>query len=406
MMRGNGRGTDREGRARIRIAFLIPSLIAHGAERQLCELVRGLDRDRFEIHLVVSYAAGVREGGDYWAEAAEIPGLTLHCLNKRPGPAGHLTALPRLWRMLRRIRPDLLHGYLDANLPTLLVGRALSRPVAWGIRRSSHDRTQLNRLSRTLLRVMAWLSPLVDLVIFNSEAGRDSYHAMGMRAPRMVVIPNGFDVDRFAPDEGLGREQRRAWGIPEGAPLIGIVGRLSPVKDHPAFLRAAERLAAEWPDARFVCAGGGGKDYTESLKAMAASLGIADRVIWPGACGDMPPVYNALTVLLLSSAEEGFPNVLGEAMACGVPCVTTQVGDAAALVGGTGLVVPRGDDAAMAAAVSALLREPADAATARGRECRSRICASFSTAALARNTEEALLSLIDLPAPASSPSGA
>jgi glycosyltransferase involved in cell wall biosynthesis len=405
-MRGVGHGSGRDPAARIRIAFLIPSLIAHGAERQLCELVRGLDQDRFEVHLIVSYAAGVREGVDYWSEMTEVPGLHLHCLHKRPGPVGHLTALPRLWRLLRRIRPDLLHGYLDANLPALLVGRTLGRPVVWGIRSSSRDLTQLSRLSRMLLRVMAWLSPMVDVVIFNSEAGRASYQAMGMRAPRMVVIPNGFDVDRFAPDAARGLGQREAWGVPPGAPLIGIVGRLSPVKDHPAFLRAAARLAAEWPSARFVCAGSGGKDYTESLKAMAASLDIADRVIWPGACGDMRSVYNALTVLLLSSADEGFPNVVGEAMACGVPPVATRVGDAALLVGDAGLVVPRGDDAAMAAAVSALLREPPDEAAARARDCRSRICAVYSTAALARNTEETLLSLIALPAPASSPSGA
>jgi glycosyltransferase involved in cell wall biosynthesis len=257
-----------------------------------------------------------------------------------------------------------------------------------------------------LLRIMAWLSPLVDLVIFNSEAGLASYQAMGMRARRMLVIPNGFDVDRFAPDAAQGQEQRRVWGVPGEAPLIGIVGRLSPVKDHPAFLHAAARLAAEWPAARFVCVGSGPPDYTESLQAMAAGLGIADRVLWPGACNDMPAAYNALTALLLSSADEGFPNVLGEAMACGVPCVTTRVGDAALLVGSTGLVVDPGDDAAMAAAVSRLLQESAEAAGARARECRSRICAAFSSATLARNTEEAMLSLLDLPAPASSPSGA
>lgn len=401
-MRDGARGPG----TRTRVAFLIPSLVAHGAERQLCELVRGLDPGRFEIHVVVSYPAGGREGADYWAEAAAIPGVALHCLGKRPGPAGHLVALPRLWNLLRKMRPDLLHGYLDANLPALLMGRVLGRPVAWGIRRSSADLSQLNRLSRVLLRVMAWLSPLVDLVIFNSEAGRTSYQAMGMRARRMLVIPNGFDVDRFAPDAARGREQRRAWGVPGDAPLIGIVGRLSPVKDHPAFLRAAARLAAEWPAARFVCVGSGPGDYTASLQAMAAGLGIADRVLWPGACGEMPAVYNALTALLLSSTDEGFPNVVGEAMACGVPCVTTRVGDAALLVGGTGWVVAPGDDAAMAGAVTLLLREPPEAAAARARECRSRIRGAFSSAALARNTEEAMLSLIDLPAPASSPSGA
>jgi glycosyltransferase involved in cell wall biosynthesis len=234
----------------------------------------------------------------------------------------------------------------------------------------------------------------VDLIIFNSEAGLLNHAAMGMRAPRMQVIPNGFDVARFQPDASLGAAQRKAWGVPPEVPLVGIVGRLDPVKDHPTFLRAAARLGQAWPEARFLCVGGGSGPYVESLRAQALALGIAHRVLWPGACAGMPGVYNALSVLVLASTDEGFPNVLGEAMACGIPCVTTRVGDAAALVGDLGAVVAPGDDLAMAEATARFLDEPLQERQARAGAGRNRILSSFSTAALARNTEHLLGSLL------------
>ncbi|WP_257307409.1 DUF2334 domain-containing protein [Geothrix campi] len=383
------------------ILFLINSLAAGGAERQLSQLVRVMDRDRFNLHVAVFYDPGYRNEGALWPEVAATPGVSLHSLHKRQGVLGYLGALPRLFALAWRIKPDILHGYLQGNLVVLLMGLLLRKPIVWGIRRTSSDYSKLDRLSRILLKVEVWLSRFVDLIIFNSEAGYRNYRAMGMRAPCMQVIPNGFDVARFSPDPDQGAAQRKAWGVSEEAQLIGLVGRLDPVKDHPTFLRMAARLLQEWPAAWFICLGNGDPAYLESLQNLARTLGIAERVLWPGVSQEMTSAYNALSILVLSSTDEGFPNVLGEAMACGIPCVTTPVGDAAPLVGETGRVCAIGDDGALASAVSDLLRLAPAARATQAAACRTRIETLFSAAALARNTEAALLGLVDLPRPAS-----
>ena len=210
----------------------------------------------------------------------------------------------------------------------------------------------------------------------------------------MQVVPNGFDIDQFSPNVALGATQRQLWGVPEDLPLIGMVGRLDPTKDHPTFLRAVARLSEEWPTAKFICVGGGPVDYAKSLYTLTESLGISDRVLWPWTCSQMPAAYNAFTILVLSSADEGFPNAVGEAMACGIPCVATRVGDAAPLIGNTGFITEIGDDEAIAKAVSTLLRESGDARAARTQASRQRICTVFSLEALARNTEFALMALL------------
>jgi len=379
---------------KITVLFLIPSLVAHGAERQLCELVRHMDPARFDLHIVVFYDPGTYLGGDLTSEVSALSHVSLHSLRKRRGPAGFLTALPRLLAIIRRTQPDILHGYMDGNLPLLLMGGLLRKPIVWGIRRSSSDLTKLSRRALRLGALTARLSRYVDLIIFNSEAGRTNLGEAGLRGRRAHVIPNGFDIQRFRPDPDAGAAQRRAWGIPEDVPLIGIVGRFAPVKDHPTFLRAAARLQQHWPAAHFVCVGNGPEEYTESLKRLAVTLGIADQLHWPGVCDRMPAAYNALSLLILASTDEGFPNVVGEAMACGIPCVSTRVGDAALLVGDTGATVEAGDDAALATAAAAILLETPAARRLRAQAVRERICSTFSVQALAHNTEQVLTSLL------------
>lgn len=389
----------------LRVAFLIPSLVAHGAERQLLELVKGLDPARHEVHVIVFYGPAA-EGGDLWPEALAMPAVRWHCLHKRRGLVGNLALIPGLLRRLKALKPDLLHGYMDANLPALLAGKLLRLPVAWGIRRASADLGLLDRRSRRLLRIAAALSRRVDLVVFNSEAGLRSYAAMGFRARRMLVIPNGFDLERFRPDPSAGAAQRAAWGVAPGAPLVGLVGRLAPVKGHGVFLRAAARLSSRMPEARFVCVGGGDPACRQALQAEAAALGLGDRVLWPGPCEDMPAAYNALTALALASWDEGFPNVLGEAMACGVPCAATRAGDAERLLGDAGPTVAPGDAEGLADILFALLSEDPSARAARGEAVRARIREQFPAEALALRTGSALEALLPLPAAPPSPAGA
>lgn len=199
----------------------------------------------------------------------------------------------------------------------------------------------------------------------------------------MVVIPNGIDTERFHTDAEAGRQLRHAWGVEDDEILIGLVGRLDPMKDHPTFLHAAALLAQEVPAVRFVCVGSGSAAYQRELQALAAELDLADRVIWAGPASDMRAVYGALQIATSASAYgEGFANVLGEAMACGVPCVTTDVGDSARIVADTGAVVPPRAPLALVSAWQELIAMGAAGRAILGQRARARILATFSTTTL------------------------
>jgi glycosyltransferase involved in cell wall biosynthesis len=213
----------------------------------------------------------------------------------------------------------------------------------------------------------------------------------------MMVIPNGFDTEVFQPDREAGRRMRRTWRIPEDQPLVGLAARLDPIKDHGSFLRAAALLAQERDDVRFVCVGGGIAPYREELQSLATDLGLSDRLVWAGEVEDMRAAHNALDIATSSSLSEGFPNTVGEAMACGVPCVVTNVGDSAVLVGTTGRVVsPSAPDELMAAWAELLDMSSANRA-ALGQAARDRITSEYSTSKLVDRTEAALVKLV-LPA--------
>lgn len=380
--------------APIRLLFIIPSLGAGGAERQLCALLRAMDRTRFTVHLAVFYDRGDYDGGELWPEVEGLPGLTIHCMGKRRGLFSHFALARRMVSLVRHIRPQLIHGYLGGNLYALLLSRLVGACYVWGIRRTSADSGKITLKSRLNTKISARLSRLVPLIIFNSRAGRHNHEAMGFRGHRHIVIANGIDVERFHPDGPAGLAWRRQHGLESASPLIGIVGRFHPVKDHDTFLRAMARAVRHHPTLRAVCIGGGSPAGTERLQARARALGIADMVAWTGVSTDMPAAYNALDMLALTSTDEGFPNAVGEAMACGVPCVVTRVGDAEDIVGDAGLVVDVGDAAAVAEAIGTLLDEqPADRA-ARQERARDRIRARFSTRRLADHTQNALEALV------------
>jgi glycosyltransferase involved in cell wall biosynthesis len=201
---------------------------------------------------------------------------------------------------------------------------------------------------RMNFRLQRLASRFADLIIANSEAGREYHLARGIPGRKCIVIHGGVDIDQFKPDRESGKRIREAWGVAEDTLLIGLVARLDPMKDHPTFLKAAALLSRNRADVRFVCVGNGPEDYVAKLHRLAEESGISNRVIWAGERDDMPAVYNALDIACSSSVSEGLPNAIAEAMACGVPCVVTDVGDSALLVGDSGIVVPPNDPQALA----------------------------------------------------------
>lgn len=374
----------------IRVLFLIRSLDIGGAERQLHALVAGLDKSRFAVTVATIY-----DQGEMRAAFASLPGVRTISLHKqRRWDVRRFSAT--VWRTVRAERPHILHGYMGgANELSLVVGRLFGVKVVWGIRVSNLDFSRYIWSVGFLFRVGRLLSPLPDLIIANSESGRATHVARGYNPRRMIVIPNGIDTARFSPDLPAGRRWREAMGYGDRTPVIGCLARLDPMKDHPTFLRGAALVADTNDAVRFVCAGGGNAAYGARLKQLAAELGLGDRVAWIPAAEDPRGLYNGLDIVTSASAfGEGFPNILGEAMACEVPCVATDVGDSAAVIGDAGSVVPAGDAAALAAAWRQILGMPLEERAALGRRARDRIVREFTTARLAERTGAALEALV------------
>jgi len=373
----------------LRIVFLIRSLGYGGAERQLVVLASGLRARGHTVSVLTFYPGGELEG------ELRAAGVRLRCLEKR-GRWDVTTFLAALRRAVREESPDVLHSYLV--VPNIVA--AVARPIlpgvriVWGERASDMDLSHYDWLSRVSSRLARGLSGVPDLVIVNSRAGFEHAIARGYRREKLIVIPNGVDTERFVPDRAAGRRVRDEWGMSPAHRLIGLVGRLDPVKDHRTFLDAAAQLAQDRGDVRFVCVGDGNPQYLREMQAHAEGLGIADRVRWVGARADIPAVYNALDVACLSSSSEGFPNVLVEAMACGVPSVATDVGDCAWLIARPELIAPPKDPRALAARMRALLELDAPGLATVAREARERIVTHFSVTGLVSNTEQALAGVL------------
>jgi glycosyltransferase involved in cell wall biosynthesis len=369
--------------AGMRIAFIIRSLGIGGAERQMAVLARALAARGHAVLVVVYY-----DGGPL-IEELRREGVTVVSLGKR-GRWDLLGPLFRLRRAIRDFRPTIVHGYMaDGNVVSLLAGRFMHpAAVVWGVRSSHYDFGIYDRFFQLLFRASCRLAGRADLIIANSVAGRDYHVSHGYPVDRSVVIPNGIDTERFRPDAVRRARQRREWGVPDDGILIGVVGRLDPMKDHPTFLRAAGLIAKRMPQAQFVVVGDGSAGYRAELVELAAASGLPGRIRWVPMAEDVPAVYNALDLFVsLSNSGEGFPNVIGEAMASGLRCVVTAMGDSERVLGGTGVLVPVGNPGAVADMCVRLCQDPGGM---RAPEARQRVEAEFGVDALARRTEEAL----------------
>jgi glycosyltransferase involved in cell wall biosynthesis len=226
------------------------------------------------------------------------------------------------------------------------------------------------RQTRWIVKVLAICSRMPDAVVVNSHAGQRLHERVGYKPRRWEIIPNGFDLARFRPDPAARQRLRRELGLPSDTVVVAQVARVDPMKNQATFLKAAGMVLGKRRDVHVVLIG---KD-TRTLASSVAEQGWTERVHLLGLRTDVDRLLPGADLFCLSSAfGEGFPNVLGEAMACGVPCVTTDVGDARLLVGETGIVVPLRDPAALAGAMLDLIdRGPAGRAVL-GQAARARI---------------------------------
>jgi glycosyltransferase involved in cell wall biosynthesis len=290
-----------------------------------------------------------------------------------------------------------VHGYLDvANIVALLSGRICKARVVFGVRASDKDFSEYDWTARATYHLSIFLARFADGVIANSQAGLNLYYGANSRlnSHKAVFIPNGIDIKKFKKEHALGVPLRAEWSIREHEKLVGIVGRLAPMKDYQTFLMAAAQVqSSNFNQVRFVCIGDGRAEYKQSLQEFSKNIGA--NVIWAGLRNDMPAVYNALDLLVLSSKfGEGFPNVIAEGMACGVPCVATDVGDCKIILGETGRIVPPGNAQALAEAIKQLLSLSPEEKEEMKRNARERIEDEFPIEKMVSKTEQFLMNLL------------
>lgn len=364
----------------MRVLHVITALGIGGAERMLLRLLGAPAMAGMEQHVVAMLPA------DALAAAMRDTGAGVQVLDFFGGMplAGGALALART---ARRLAPDLVQGWLyHGNLGALWARAALPRrvPLLWNVRQSLRSLEGENAWARAAIRLNRMASARPDRVLFNSQVSMAQHRDFGFAMARALYLPNGFDTTRFAPDATARARLRAEWGWADEHVVFGHLARFHPMKDHAGWLQAAGRVAQARAQARFVLAGTGVVDTQPALRDAIDAAGLAGRVHLLGERADVPAVLSALDVLVSSSwGVEGFPNTVGEAMCCGLPCVVTDIGDSAALVADCGRVVPPRDPAALAAQMQALADLGAEGRASLGARARRRMQSAFGLDAVA-----------------------
>jgi len=381
--------------ARPVVLHFIHGIGGGGAESMMLNLAETLDSARFRS-VVVSVSARP------WAHQIERlreAGVTLHDLEG----TGFLQreTLSRLRHVLRFERPAIVQTWMHhADLVGGWAARLSGvRNVVWGIHcreihRNPGDGERKTRLFRRLLSVSSKFVP--KRIISCSAAAAEDHATLGYPRSKMRWIPNGIDATRFKPDIDAALDTRAELNLPLNAPVIGFVGRFHEMKDLPTFLRAAALLQARVPDAHFVFCGGVEVAMSPEERSLLAVLPHRDQVRFESFRADPWQLYPALNVFSLSSRTEACPMTVIEAMACGVPCVTTDAGDCARLLEGVGRVVPLREPAALAHAWEESLRSSSDVRQDIARRSRERVLERFTIAQAAKQYAETYTELLEV----------
>ncbi|MGH8183983.1 MAG: glycosyltransferase, partial [Rhodanobacteraceae bacterium] len=370
----------------MKVCHVITGLKVGGAELALCGLLETLRKP--DNTVVVLREQGVL--------SERVAGLApLHHLGMNPGRATPGDVL-RLRHTLRRDEPDVVHAWMyHANLLTSLAMTGLRIPLIWGIHHSLSDLASEKRRTRAVIRANGLLSRSPTRIRYVSALAADQHRHFGFSGKHALVIPNGYDTDRLKPDPDARTRIRHELGIAADTLAIGMVARVHPTKDHGNFLEAAAHFVPRHPDTAFVLVGEGASADNQPLLDSIERLGLRDHVRLCGRREDIPALDAAFDIATLSSRGEAFPNAVAEAMACAVPCVATDVGDAALIIGDTGVVVVPRDARALANGWSRLAALPASERQALGLRARQRIIECFAREAIARRFSDLYRELVN-----------
>jgi glycosyltransferase involved in cell wall biosynthesis len=375
------------------VVHIITGLSTGGAEMMLYKILSTLDRENYE-----SIVISLLDKGLIGPRIEEL-GVRVFALNMRRG-IPHPGCLLRLRRLLRQLGPDIIHGWMyHGNIAATLASWSVRSkvPVLWNIRQSLYKIGNERLLTRLVIRASSVLAFAPECIVYNSRISAEQHERMGYRKSARRLIPNGFDTREFRPDSGRRASIRNELGIPDEVFLIGMIARFHPMKDHAGFLEAAAVLRKKGIKARFLLAGHEVDGGNPVIMATIKSLGLEEDVVLLGERTDVSFLNPAVDIACSSSAwGEAFPNVIGEAMACGVPCVATDVGDSSWIIADTGYTVPPGDPHALAAAWERLATMNPFERGKLGTAARNRVVKYFELEKITKQYEQLYRSFVPL----------
>ncbi len=367
-----------------RVLHVITSLNPDGAQQAMLRLLQRIQSDEWHHEIVSLTNVGPL------AEKFDQLGIGVRALRMTPRNAPIKFGM--LLNHIYRGKPDIIqtwlyHGDLLGGFAGWLAGRC---PIVWNIRHSNLDPGLNKRATMLCAKACARLSKKIPIaIICNSQKGRDVHIQYGYNADKIHVIPNGYDTNQFRPDSSARMSLRHELGIlNDNVPLVGMIGRYHPQKDHKTFFEAMAISLRDYPDFHVVLCGDRIDGHNGELGRFMQKPLMAERCHLLGQRADMVRIMQAIDILVMSSRGEGFPNVVAEAMACGVACVVTDVGDAAEIVGSSGLVVSPQNPSALAQAVLQMLSLSSESRKLLGLQARRRIQEHYSIDVIAESYKQ------------------
>ncbi|MCB5161510.1 glycosyltransferase family 4 protein [Marinomonas algarum] len=376
----------------MKVLHIITGLNDGGAEAVLFRLATS-NESKFE-HLVIS----LMDAGKYGSMLEDF-GVKVYCLNMSNGILGLLNVF-RIFSIVRKVKPDVVqtwmfHGDLFGGVLSRLAG---VKNIVWGVHHTTLIKGESKRSTILIAKINSLLSRFIPKkIIYCADRSREVQESIGFYKKKGMVVSNGYDVSEYVANEKLGEDFKKELKL-HSELLIGHVARFDPQKDQNNLFVGLSLLNIQ--SFKAILIGTNLDDDNSLLVKKKTELELKDSVKLIGRRNDIPSAMNAIDVFVLSSSfGEAFPNVLNEAMACGTPCITTDVGDASRIVGDTGWVVPPKDPQALSDAIMEAYHEMKSSPekwAARKQACRNRIVDNFSLETMVSGYERVWLEGIEI----------
>lgn len=368
----------------IKLLLAIRSLDIGGAEKQFLALLKDIDKSKFEITVCTMYG-GVQE-----ESVKSIDGI--HYVNfEKQGRYDFYKFYKAYRNLLKRFQPDVIYSFLGEMNLFSLWAKPKETKIIWGFRASDKDWSQYGKVPRLIFWLQKKLSSRVDKIISNSQASIAYHENHGFHMQNAVVIANGIDTDRFQHNSEKRVAFRERYGLKEEEIVIGMIARIDPIKGYLVFSEVAKKILLEYPNVVFLSVGGGSLAIQKECEKILGEMNNR-RFLWLGSQKNVDGIYNAMDISVSASFGEGFSNSIAEEMSSSLPCVVTDVGDSALIVGDLGVVVKPKEVQSLYDGVVKMLHQDYKQL---GQKSRERMVENYALSTMVKRTEEEIVKCVE-----------